>query len=148
MENHHPPLEGLSGLVGIEIEEAGPDRCVMTLEIDHRHLQPYGIVHGGTFCVLVEAAASTGAAIHAMGQGLTGAVGVSNTTDFFRSHREGKIRATATPLHRGRSQQVWQVEITRDQDGVLLARGQVRSHNLADPEVIAKHPPSVSRPTQ
>jgi len=67
---------------------------------------------------------------------MAGAVGVSNATDFYRSHRTGKIRATATPIHRGRTQQVWQVDVTRDEDEALLARGQVRLQNLADPAFI------------
>ena len=113
-----------------------PERVVVSLEIDGRHHQPYGLVHGGTYCALVETAASIGAALSAMERGMTGAVGVSNTTDFYRSHRTGKIRATATPLHRGRTQQVWQVDVTRAEDDVLLAHGQVRLQNVADPAVI------------
>lgn len=138
MEGHSDVFGGLNGLVGIEIEEAAADRCVLSLDIDDRHHQPYGIAHGGIYCTLVETAASVGAAVHAMENGLPGAVGVSNTTDFFRSHRTGKIRAVATPIHQGRSQQVWLVEITRESDGGLLARGQVRMHNLTDPAAISE----------
>ncbi len=138
METHPDPLGGLNGLVGVDIDEVAADRCVLSLEIDDRHHQPYGIVHGGTYCMLVESAASMGAAVHAMEQGIPGAVGVSNTTDFYRSHRTGKIQAVATPIHQGRSQQVWAVEITRENDGVLLARGQVRLHNLTDPAAIGE----------
>jgi uncharacterized protein (TIGR00369 family) len=136
MQTHADPSGGFDRLVGVGIEEAGPDRCVVSLEVDDRHRQPYGIVHGGIYCTLVETAASIGGAVHAMEQDISGAVGVSNTTDFFRSHRTGKIRAVATPIHQGRSQQVWLVEVTRDSDGVLLARGQVRLHNLTDPTAI------------
>jgi uncharacterized protein (TIGR00369 family) len=57
-------------------------------------------------------------------------VGVSNTTDFLRAVREGRLTATATPVHRGRSQQLWQVEVT-DASTRLVARGQVRLQNLA-----------------
>jgi len=140
METPTNPLSGFDHLVGVDIEEARPDRCVLSLEIDDRHHQPYGIVHGGIYCTLVETAASIGGAVYAMQQGNAGAVGVSNTTDFFRSHRAGKIRAVATPVHLGRSQQVWVVEITRDNDGALLARGQVRLHNLTDPKTIGEPP--------
>jgi uncharacterized protein (TIGR00369 family) len=138
METHPDPLGGLTGLLGVEIEEVSADRCVVSLEIDERHLQPYGIVHGGTYCMLVETAASHGAAVHAMERGIPGAVGLNNSTDFLRSHRTGRIRAVGTPIHQGRTQQVWVVEITRDEDGTLLARGQVRLHNLHDPGVIAE----------
>ena len=136
MEINHDPTAGLDGLLGIEYEEAGPARVVLSLEVDERHRQPYGLVHGGTYCTLVETAASMGAALSAMERGMTGAVGVSNATDFYRSHRTGKIRATAIPVHRGRTQQVWQVEVSRTEDDALLARGQVRLQNISDPTVI------------
>jgi uncharacterized protein (TIGR00369 family) len=138
METHHDPAGGLTELLGATIEEASSDRCVLTLDIDGRHHQPYGIVHGGTYCVLVETAASLGAAMYAVDHGMAGAVGLNNSTDFFRSHRTGQIQAIAEPIHQGRTQQVWAVEIIRDEDGKLLARGQVRLHNLHDPVVIGE----------
>lgn len=127
---------GLGGLIGIEYEEVGPDRCVLTLDIDKRHLQPYGFVHGGIYCLLAESAASIGAASYAMESGMVGAVGVSNSTDFYRSMREGTVRAVATPIHRGRTQQVWQVEMRDPVEDRLLSRTQVRLHNLTDSTVI------------
>ena len=136
MEINHDPTAGLNGLVGIEYDEVDPERVVVSLEIEERHHQPYGLVHGGTYCTLVETAASLGAALSAMERGMAGAVGVSNATDFYRSHRTGKIRATATPIHRGRTQQVWQVDVVREADDVLLARGHVRLQNVADPALV------------
>ncbi len=136
MEMNHDSNAGMGGLIGIEYEEIGPDRCVLTLAIDERHLQPYGLVHGGIYCLLAETAASVGAAVYAMGQGMEGAVGVSNSTDFYRSMREGTIRAVATPIHQGRSQQVWQVEMSDPAEDRLVSRSQVRLHNLTDPTVI------------
>ncbi len=127
---------GLDALLGTAVEDLTPDHSRIRLEIDERHRQPYGIVHGGTYATLIETAASTAAAVWAMANGMRGAVGVSNTTDFYRSHREGPITADATPIHRGRTQQVWQVEITRVDDGKLLARGQVRLQNLQGLEEI------------
>jgi 1,4-dihydroxy-2-naphthoyl-CoA hydrolase len=43
----------------------------------------------------------------------------------------------ATPIHRGRTQQLWQVTIVRDDDGALVARGQVRLQNITDMAVLA-----------
>jgi uncharacterized protein (TIGR00369 family) len=56
-------------------------------------------------------------------------VGVHNGTDFYRAAREGEMTSVATPVHRGRLQQVWLVE-TSDEQGRLVARGQVRLQNL------------------
>ena len=136
MEINHDPSAGLNGLIGIEYDEVNPERVVLSLEVEEHHHQPYGLVHGGIYCTIVETAASLGAALSAMERGMTGAVGVSNSTDFYRSHRTGKIRATATPIHRGRTQQVWHVDVTRDEDDVLLAHGRVRLQNVVDPAVI------------
>ena len=91
-------------------------------------MQPYGIVHGGAHCGVVETLASVGAATWLGDRGQV--VGVNNSTDFFRAVSEGHLTSTATPVHRGRSQQVWIVE-TVDEDGRLVSRGQVRLQNLA-----------------
>jgi uncharacterized protein (TIGR00369 family) len=45
--------------------------------------------------------------------------------------REGSLRAVAEPVHRGRLQQLWLVEI-RDESERLVARGQVRLQNIPD----------------
>jgi acyl-coenzyme A thioesterase PaaI-like protein len=40
----------------------------------------------------------------------------------------------ATPIHRGRTQQLWQVDVTRESDGKLVAQGQVRLQNVKQVE--------------
>ena len=113
--------------LGIEMDEVTGDRVSATWEAGTRHHQPYGIVHGGVHCSVVETLASVGAATWLGEQGQC--VGVSNTTDFFRAVREGAMSSVATPVHRGRSQQLWIVE-THDAEGRLVSRGQVRLQNL------------------
>ena len=127
---------GLNGILGIEFVDIGPDRVTARMEVTEVHRQPYGIVHGGVHCALIEAVASVGAALWAVEQGMPGAVGVSNTTDFLRSMRRGELHAEATPVHRGRTQQLWQVVVTRGSDGKPVARGQVRLHNIDSPETV------------
>ena len=117
--------------MAIEHDESTSARVVAHVEIDERHHQPYGIVHGGVWASIVESVASHGAAQAAMEQGAAGVVGVSNLTDFLRSHERGRVDAIATPIFVGRNQQLWSVEISRASDGKLVARGQVRFQNLA-----------------
>lgn len=121
-------------LSGIELTVATPDLAGGRIEVGPRHHQPYGVVHGGVYCALAETLASTGAALWAMEQGMAGVVGVSNTTDFLRATKEGVLVGEATPIHRGRTQQLWQVNITRESDGKLAAQSQVRLHNLTSTE--------------
>jgi len=116
--------------LGLEFTELTPDRVSATWVADPRLHQPYGIIHGGAHCGVVETLASVGAALWvAQRDPAAKVVGVNNNTDFFRAVREGGLTSIATPLHRGRSQQLWLVE-THSEDGRMAARGQVRLQNL------------------
>jgi 1,4-dihydroxy-2-naphthoyl-CoA hydrolase len=117
--------------LGVEIQEADGDHVVATWTAQPKHHQPYGIVHGGVHCSVVETLASVGGVLWFLDRGKV--VGVNNSTDFFRAVSEGTLTSTARPLHRGRSQQVWVVE-TEDDQGRIVARGQVRLQNLAERE--------------
>lgn len=113
--------------LGLDITEADGDRVVASWMVEPRLHQPYGILHGGVHCSVVETMASVGAALWMGARGKV--VGVSNTTDFYRAVSQGRLSSTAVPVHRGRSQQVWVVETT-DEEGRTVARGQVRLQNL------------------
>lgn len=130
MENPFLGRPTFVGLTGIELTEASSESCQGKVVINENHHQPYGVVHGGVYCTLIETLASTGAALWAMESGLAGCVGVSNQTDFIRAITEGVLIGSATPIHRGRTQQLWQVTVTRENDGKLVARGQVRLQNV------------------
>ncbi|SBT40230.1 uncharacterized domain 1-containing protein [Micromonospora narathiwatensis] len=118
---------GFVALLGLKFDEVSGDRVVIRWRVRPELHQPYGIQHGGVYCSVVETAASIGGAVWLGDQGQV--VGVSNQTDFLRAVRDGELTAVGTPIHRGRSQQLWTVEIT-DDDGRLVARGQVRLQNL------------------
>ena len=118
-----------SGTLGLRWDTLGRDRVNAHLDVDRRHHQPQGIVHGGVWCSVVESVASIGAALRIASTGKI-VVGVSNSTDFIRPHREGRVDALGTPIHVGRTQQLWVVEVTAASSGKVLARGQVRLQNL------------------
>ncbi len=126
------PLPGLDGVLGLELLSADGDRVRARLPVAPHLHQPYGIVHGGVYCTVVETAASIGGALWFGDRGHV--VGVSNHTNFLRSVREGVLSVEATPVHRGRTQQLWQVTVTDDRER-LVARGEVRLANIA-PEAI------------
>ncbi|MGY1914673.1 PaaI family thioesterase [Blastococcus sp. SYSU DS0973] len=93
---------------------------------------PWGVVHGGVYCSVVESAASIGASTAVRDQGQF-SVGVNNNTDFIRSTTSGRVEVVAEPVQQGRTQQLWQVLLTRAEDGKLVARGQVRLQNVPLP---------------
>jgi len=99
------------------------------MTIDDRHLQAYGIVHGGVYASIAETVASVGAALSAMERHpASGAVGLENHTSFLRPGRPGvELIAEALPVHPGRRSQVWSVVMREAGDGGReLARSTVR----------------------
>lgn len=111
--------------LGIEFDLFSPERVEAHLIADKRHQQPYGIVHGGVYCAVVETVGSVAGAMTVHKDGNI-VVGASNSTDFYRAHRTGRLDAVATPVHIGRTSHVWSVDITRESDGKLVAQGQLR----------------------
>ena len=117
--------------MGFVVGEAGGSRVTGHVDLGADHHTPWGVVHGGVYCSIVESAASIGASLAVREQGQF-AVGVSNFTDFLRSVTAGRVDVVAEPVQQGRTQQLWQVHLTRD-DGKLVARGQVRLQNVPLP---------------
>lgn len=120
--------------LGLSIDEVSLEHVAGHLDCDERHHQPFGIVHGGVWCGVVESLASIGATMQVAASGRV-VVGVANSTDFLRAHRVGRVDAEARPVHVGRTQQLWQVTLTRADDGKVVARGQVRLQNVEGGQV-------------
>ncbi|MBM7368934.1 PaaI family thioesterase [Gordonia hydrophobica] len=124
---------GFDKLLGFTITEATGETVIGTLDVDEHHHQPFGITHGGVYCALAESAASVSAFCWLQESGIGGsAVGVNNSTDFLRSVRSGVISVSTTPLHRGRRQQLWQIDMV-DDEGRLVAQSRVRLQNIEMP---------------
>ena len=121
-------LGGFERAMGLQFTRISPDEVVAEVPVTPALLQPYGIVHGGVYASIVETLASAGAAVFAMREGKT-SVGLENTTSFVRAVRSGKLVGVATPVHRGRTSQVWEVRIS-DEAGKLAATGRVRTMSL------------------
>jgi 1,4-dihydroxy-2-naphthoyl-CoA hydrolase len=125
-------------VTGLHFEEVSAELVTGWIDIGPQHHQPTGIVHGGVWCSAIEQAASFGASFAAPhGYGV---VGVHNSTNFIRSFSAGRVRLHGSPLQQGRTQQLWEIRITSDADGSLLAVGQVRLANLAPRSGAGKAP--------
>jgi 1,4-dihydroxy-2-naphthoyl-CoA hydrolase len=125
---------GFVDLIGLQITDAAPDRVEASLEIQPYLLQPYGILHGGVLCSIVETVGSVGAALWFGDRG--DVVGVANSTDFLHATRSGTLTAVGTPIHQGRTSQLWAVEIS-DAAGRRVARGQLRVANVENADDLA-----------
>ncbi len=115
--------ETLSGILGFDHTEVGPERATARFEVASRHKQPFGLVHGGTFAALSEGLASQ-ATMEAVGPDGMVAQGMSNNLSFLRPVFEGTVHAEAVRRHRGRTSWVWDVDMT-DDEGRLCCTSRV-----------------------
>ncbi len=122
--NEETFLRGFNAAMGVRLIKASGDEVIIEYEVGERHLQPYGIVHGGMHCAAIETACSMGAGLVALARGQA-IVGVENHTTFLRAVRSGVIRITALPLTRGRQSHVWDAT-ARTADGKVVSTGRVR----------------------
>jgi 1,4-dihydroxy-2-naphthoyl-CoA hydrolase len=118
---------------GFEVTEISGNRVVGHVELGPDHHTPWGVVHGGVYCTVIESAASIGASAAVVDRGQF-AVGVNNQTDFLRPMQAGRVEVIAEPIQQGRTLQLWLVTLTRADDGKTVARGQVRLQNIPLPE--------------
>ena len=117
---------------GFEIAEVTGTRVTGHVDLGPEHHTPWGVVHGGVYCTVVESAASIGASTAVVDRGQF-SVGVNNNTDFLRPMTTGRLDVLAEPVQQGRTLQLWLVTLTRADDGKTVARGQVRLQNVPLP---------------
>ena len=117
---------------GFVVAEIAGTRVTGHVDLGPDQHTPWGVVHGGVYCAVVESAASIGASTAVVDRGQF-AVGVNNNTDFVRPMTSGVLDVVAEPIQQGRTLQLWQVVLTRADDGKLVARGQVRLQNVPLP---------------
>lgn len=117
-------MGGFNRSMGLRFVKVIENEYVAELDIEDKHRQPYGIVHGGVYCGMIETLCSAGAAMSVYSQGKS-AVGLDNSTSFLRAVRSGILRGTARPVFTGKRSHVWEAEI-KDDRGRVAATGRVR----------------------
>ena len=114
--------------LGLEFLEVGDDFIVGRIPVDHRTRQPYGLLHGGVSVVLAETLGSCGA-IYAAPAGHR-VVGLDINANHLRGAKSGWVTGKATPVHLGRSTQVWQIDMP-NHDGDLTCGSRLTMAVLA-----------------
>lgn len=100
--------------LGIEFIAAGDDWLEARIPVVRHNQQPAGLLHGGAAVVLAETLASV-ACYHTLDAATQTCVGLEINANHLRGAREGWVTGRATPLHRGRSTQVWDIRLRDDQ---------------------------------
>jgi uncharacterized protein (TIGR00369 family) len=104
-------------VLGIRSVEMTPERVVLEMDVTSKVHQVFGILHGGASAVIAESAASIGAGISRPDRIATG---IELNISHLRAKGDGTVRATATPIRKGRTLHVWGIDIT-DEEGEMVA---------------------------
>jgi 1,4-dihydroxy-2-naphthoyl-CoA hydrolase len=98
--------------LGLEFLEVGDDFITARVPVDQRTRQPYGLLHGGVSVVLAETLGSCGA-IYCTPPGPR-VVGLDINANHIRAATSGWVTGKTTPVHVGRSTQVWAIELRNE----------------------------------
>ncbi len=107
-------------LIGMTIASLDRDACRIELTVDERHLQPFGIVHGGVLAALIDTATFWAGFVRLPED--AGLVNVDLKLNYLKSVVRGRLRAEGRCLRAGR--QIGYAESgVYDDSGELVAHG-------------------------
>lgn len=112
------PNKSMGDHLGLEFVEFGEDHITARMPVDHRTMQPFGLLHGGASCVLAETVGSV-ASNFCIDINKQYAVGLEINANHLRAAKSGYVYGTARPIHIGRSTHVWDIRI-EDEDKKLV----------------------------
>lgn len=110
----------LARTLGIIVTEAGPERVVAEMEVRADICTLGDTLHGGAMMSLADIAGAIGAFV-SLPEGAVSTTTTESKTNMISSPPAGsKVIAIATPVHKGKTSQVWQTRIERE-DGKLVS---------------------------
>jgi uncharacterized protein (TIGR00369 family) len=108
------------GLLGIEMVSTDPRRLRCRAIARPELLAPHGFLHGGTLVAVADTMCGYGAIVN-LPAGAAGFVTAELKCNFLGTLRQGTLVCEATPLHVGRTTQVWDAVVTEETSGRRLA---------------------------
>ena len=105
--------------LGIEITEIGPDYIKSKMPVDHRTIQPAGLLHGGASAVLSETMGSTAAFLCMEDISSSAPVGIEINANHLRSVKSGHVYGETKPIRVGKKIQVWNTDIFDEEKNLI-----------------------------
>ncbi len=105
-------------VVGMEFTEVGENYLIAKMPVDKRTHQPYGLLHGGASVVLAETLGSV-AAMLMVDDSTHYCVGLEVNANHIRGVKSGWVYGKTTPIHVGRTTQVWLINITNEREQLV-----------------------------
>ena len=108
----------MTSTIGIEIIDIGDDFICGKMPVNERTTQPFGLLHGGASVALAETLGSIGGGIKVYKNNET-VVGIEINANHLKSARDGWVYGKAIPIRIGKKIQVWNIEITNEDDDLI-----------------------------
>ena len=110
----------LPGLVGVEILTVTREAVESRMSVRREVLAPNGYLHAAAVIALADTSCGYGC-VRLLPEGAKGFTTVELKANFLGTAREGAIRCRATPVHLGRTTQVWDAVVTSEASGAKIA---------------------------
>jgi uncharacterized protein (TIGR00369 family) len=101
----------LTGLLGIEITRVSDDEIRARMAVREELLAWNGFMHGGSVVALADTACGYGT-VNSLPEGAVGFTTLELKSNFLGTARDGYVECVATPVHRGRTTQVWDAAVS------------------------------------
>ncbi|GJM42613.1 MAG: hypothetical protein DHS20C20_28950 [Ardenticatenaceae bacterium] len=110
----------LPGHLGIDIVSVSPNEVISQLAISRQIMAPNGYIHAGAIVTFADTACGYGT-IASLPDGAVGFTTIELKSNFINTAREGMLKCEATPLHQGRTTQIWDAQVTHVESNRVLA---------------------------
>ena len=110
----------LPGLVGVEILTVTREAVESRLAVRRELLAPNGFLHAASVIALADTSCGYGC-VATLPEGARGFTTIELKSNFLGTAREGHIACRATPVHLGRTTQVWDAVVTNEANGARIA---------------------------
>ena len=107
--------------LGIEFTEITREFIKAKMPVDHRTMQPFGLLHGGASAVLAESMGSIAALLAVPDMNSYKGVGVEINANHLKSARNGYVFGTCTPLRIGKTLHVYEIKIHDEAEQLICA---------------------------
>jgi 1,4-dihydroxy-2-naphthoyl-CoA hydrolase len=110
----------LPGVLGVEIVTLTPQLVESRMAVRREVMAPNGFLHAASVVALADTSCGYGCVAN-LPQGAKGFTTIELKSNFLGTAREGFIACRATPVHLGRTTQVWDAVVTHGAEGARIA---------------------------
>ncbi len=110
----------LPGLLGVEIVTVNKEFVESRMMVRREVMAPNGFLHAASVIALADTSCGYGC-LATLPEGAKGFTTIELKSNFLGTALEGHIACRATPVHLGRTTQVWDAVVTNEASGAKIA---------------------------